>query len=585
METLLYDIVGRSFDAAVWARFGSTLAIILVCVAALVAVCIALWHAKESYDDRIFTVTRESIGEQSEKIAVLLRQMKATKREVTNALLLLEEIAVRLHEQVNAALTCRVKKSLGDVSIVLSSFGDAFNPFSELEWNGNSEDVYRDLIFHAHKQELSYSRWNGRNIVTVRVHSAGSRAMFYTFGAMALGILCGFGMKWLPDGAAAFLANGVLSTVQTLFMNALMLLIAPVVFFSLTTSLSGLSSGNNMGRIGGKVLSTYLFTTVAAILIAFGVSYLFFGGNVPPLPEMIAPVPDYLQKTVNVSVSSLLISIIPRNLVSPVANGALMQVLFVAVFVGIALGSLGEKTAGLRSLFNEANELFLKMMGMVIVFMPLMAFASFALLVYSTSASVLLMLLSYIGAVVLACAAMFIMYALLVAIVGRKNPLPYLKKATVFFLTPFALSSSSACIPLTMDFCKKKLGVSEKVASFSIPLGATVNMDGTCITMVIASVMFARMCGIPIDGAMIVKIALMTFVLSVGAPGVPGAGLVCVATILPAIGVPVHAIGFIVGIYQITSRFQTGSNINGDIAAALVVSASEDELNETAYKA
>lgn len=584
METLFYEIVGRQFDAAMWAQFGSALVAIFVCVAALIAVCIALWCAKENYENSLFTVTRESIGEQSGKIAALLGQMKASGREVTNALLLLEEIAVRFHEQADAAVSCRVKKSLGDVSLVLSSYGEAFNPFSELEWNGNSEDVYRDMIFYAHRQELSYSRWNGRNIVTVRVHSAGSRAMFYTFCAMALGILCGFGMKWLPSGAAAFLADGVFSTVQTLFMNALMMLIAPVVFFSMVTSLSSLSGSGSFGRIGGKVVATYLFTTVMAIAVAFGFSFLLFSGDVPALPESIAAVPESLQTTVDMSVSSLLISIIPRNVVTPIADGALIQVLFIAVFAGLALGALGEKVALLRSLCGEANELFLKMMGMVVTFMPLMAFVSFALLVYTTSASVLLILLSDIIGVTLSCAAMFVVYGLLVAIVGRKNPLPYFKKAAGYFLTPFAISSSSACIPLTMDFCKKKLGVPDKVSSFSIPLGATINMDGTSIGIVVAVVMLARMCGIQLDATMIARIAVMTIFLSVGAPGVPGCTLICIATVLPVVGVPAAALGFVIGVDQILDHIMTGSNVNGDIAAALVVSASEGELDDAVYK-
>ena len=584
MEDLFYSILNEQFNPQVMRTFLETLVVILVGVAAVVAVCISLWHVKEKRDDLVFTVTRGSIGEQSEKIKALLSEMKATKREVTNALLLLEEIVVRLHENTGEAVTARVRKVLGDVSLVLSARGEAYNPFAEMEWNGNSEDIWRDMIFYAHREELSYSRRNGRNIVIVRAHSAQSRAMYFTFGAMLLGCAVGFGMKWLPVGAATLIADGVFSTVQTLFMNALSLLIAPVVFFSITTSLSSLSGGN-LGRIGGKVVATYLFTTVCAILIALGISQLLFSGNVPPLPESIVAVPENLQQPTEISVSALLIDIIPKNIVTPVANGAMLQVLFVSVFLGLALGALGERCAGLKSLFDEANALFTKMMGMVVFFMPLMAFVSFALLVFSSTAEVFLMLLSDVLGMCMGVIALFIVYALLVLVVGRKSSFPYLKKTAVYFLTPFALASSSACIPLTMDFCKKRLGVSEKIASFSIPLGATINMDGCCLSITIASVMLARMCGLELDGAMLAKIGLMVFMLSVGAPGVPGAHLVCMATVLVALGLPAGAIGFVIGIDQIIDRLTTGSNVNGDIAASVLVSASEHELDDGVYSA
>ncbi len=584
IEELFNTVISRNYNALVWQQFAEICFYIVLCIAAVSSVCISLWHMKEKKDESIFTVTRESIGEQSEKIRALLSSKKATKREITSTLLLLEEIVVRLHENAAQIVTARVHAFLGSVNIILTATGEEYNPFAAMEWNGKSEDVYRDLIFYAHRSELSYSRRGKNNVITIRAHQAGSRAMYFTFAAMLLGVIFGFGMKWLPAAASAFIAGSILSTVQSLFMNALSLLIAPVVFFSLTTSLSSLSGGS-LGRIGGKVIGTYFFTTFAAILIALGISVLLFSGDVPLLPAALAQDTSGYAESAEVSISAFLISIVPKNIVTPIANGSMIQVLFIAVFTGIALGALGERASALRTLFEEANALFSKMMTMVVCFIPLVAFVSFALLVYSSTAEVFLMLLSDVIGVALGSISLFILYALLVLLIGRKSPFPYLKKAASYFLTPFTLTSSSACIPLTMDFCKKKLGVSDKIASFSIPLGATINMDGCCFSIVIAVIMLSRMSGLEFDGAMLAKVGLMTFMLSAGAPGIPGAHLVCMATVLVALGLPANLLGFVIGIDQIIDRFTTGSNVNGDIAASVIVAASEGELDDAVYSA
>lgn len=584
MEELLQSTLMSPFDSNVWYESGIICLCVVLGVVALILACNSLWLTKEHLDDNIFTVTRESIDEQSYKIKALLSKMKASKREITNTLLLLEEIVVRLHENTEQVVTAHVRSFLGTVSISLTAKGKEYNPFAEMDWNGKTEDVYRDLIFYAHRQELSYSRRGGSNVVVIRVHQAGSHLIHFTFASMILGIICGFGMKWLPQEAATFISESVISTIQTLFMNSLSLLIAPVVFFSLVTSLSSLSS-KNIGRISGKVISTYLFTTAMSIVIALGISWILFSGEVPPLPESVAHASVDSLDTTQTTLSSFLISIIPKNLVSPIANGSMIQILFIAVFMGLALSAIGEKGTNLRNIFEDANAVFTKMMTMVVFFMPIMAFVSFTSLVYSSSADVILMLLSNIIGVLIGVVALIVLNSLLIAIVGKKSPFPYLRKSIPYFLTPFALSSSSASIPFTMDLCKKKLGVSERITAFSIPLGATVNMNGSSLCLVIAIIMLARMCGVELNAAILVKISLMVFMLSVGAPGIPGVMLVCMAAILVSLGLPASAIAFLMGIDQIIDRIETALNVNGDIAAAVIVASSEKELNNEIYSA
>ena len=211
---------------------GYVLLYILV-ILGLIALGIMLWHINSRRDDMVFTVTLESLGEQSEKIRALLTSMKATKREVTYALLLMEEILVRLHESSQEAVTARVRRFFGNVSISLVSYGEAYNPFASLEsWDTESENYLRDMIFRAHKNDLSYTRRNGRNVVVLQAHRGESRAMYVTFAAMLFGCVIGFGMKWLPSEVSKFISENILSTVQTLFFNGIFLMLSPVVFFS-----------------------------------------------------------------------------------------------------------------------------------------------------------------------------------------------------------------------------------------------------------------------------------------------------------------------------------------------------------------
>ena len=554
----------------------------IICVVVIV-LCIALvfflWHIKGLRGERNFSIYIESLGEQSEKIRELLTSMKVSPREVNYTILLLEEILVRLEGRVDSALTVRVHRFFGDVNISLSARGDAFNPFESLEsWNPESEDYLRDLIFRAHKEDLSYCRKNDRNEVIIRAHHASAHAMYITSATMIAGIAVGFGMKWLPGGVSTFIADNILSTVQSMFLNGISLMIAPVMFFSLSTSLSHISGGNEIGRIGGKVMGSFVMTMVTAILISFGIAYLFFSGDVPPLPETHSSLPEGLQGSNKVSVSSLVLSVIPSNLVSPMLEGNMLQILFVAILTGLSLSALGDKTASLRSLFEEANALFLKMMEMIISFMPLVVFVSMALFVFSCDAATLAVLAKYLIGFIIGGATLYVLYMVVVLVVGHISPITYFRKTCPYLLNPLMTSSSTACIPMSIDLCKKKLGVSNKIASFTIPLGASVSMNGNTFCVVLTVVLLARMCGGNLDFGACVRLGVMTLLLGIGHP------IMVIATLLVANGIPFAALGFVVGIWDIIDRLMAVFNVNASLFTSLIVSKSEGELDMAIYK-
>ena len=567
-------------------RFLSTAGIIVLCVAAAVAVGAYIWYVMKTRFDRVFTVTREGLPEQSEKIAEVLSELKASKREVTNALLLLEEIVVRLQEQAGQTVTAYVSRLFGNVRISLSAPGEPFNPFENLgDWTEESEDVYRNMIFRANRSSLSYARHGGKNLVTITAHAAGSRTIYFTLSAMVLGIAFGFGMKFMPDSVSAFFADSVFSTVQTLFMNVLSLLLAPVLFFSLVNSFSSIGHGKEIGRISGKVTLSYLSTTVMAIVVGLSLGEIFFSGSLPQLPQsFLSSAPELVQDG-TLSIKSMLIGLVPRNFINPITEGNMVQIVFFAIFLGIALSSLGDKVATIKTIFSEASEVFLKMMNMVIVHIPLIAFVSMALLVFASETTMLFALLIYIGVLILGVLILFALYSLILLVFGKVSPIAYIKKTCAYLLTPFMISSSTACIPLTIDFCKKELGVSNKIASFVISLGANVNMNGLALHLMLSTVLLSKMCNVPLDAVVCLKIGITTILVAIGCAGVPNAGIICLALLLPMAGIPVGAIGLLLGIWSIIDRLGTATNVNGNIVSSLIVAKSEGELDLAAYKA
>jgi Na+/H+-dicarboxylate symporter len=543
------------------------------------------WNIKEQNGENTFSIPLDKIGEQSEKLRKRLLEMKVTQKEAASTILLLEEVIVRFCENGGQAAKVKIRKLFGDVTVTISSQGGAYNPFASIQsWDTGSEDYYRDLIFRTYQADLSFSRRYGNNIIIIHTHRTDSRKVAVTFACMLLGFFVGLVMKWLPQAVSEFVANNIFSVIQTLFLNSLSLMLAPVVFFSISTSLSGLSGGKEMGRIGGKVVGTYFATTVVAIFIGFGLAQIFFGGGVPALPENLSALPQDLQSTADVSVKSLLLGIIPVNMVRPILEGNMLQIIFIAVLAGVSLSILGDKVTALKTFFNDANSLFLKMMEIIITFMPLVAFASMALLVFSCETATLFVLLTYLMATITGALILYFLYCFVIAMGGHVSPMPYAKKTYGYLLTPFTLASSSACIPMTIDFCQKRLGASKKISSFAIPLGATINMNGGAMNNIVIVILLAKMCGVDLDTSACIKIAVLTFLLIIGTPGVPNCGLVVIATILSSLGISAAALSFIIGIYNVIDRILTASNVNGDIAATVMIAASEKELDTKIYK-
>ena len=502
-----------------------------------------------------------------------------------------EEMLVRLIENSTGegSIRIQIRKALGDISINMSVKGRKFDLYAnESTLSDDIDDVededaqavIRTFLLKANDSNLKYSHRDGVNSVRIMTGQSTVSTMKLTMGALALGILLGLILKFaLPETACSAVCDYLLSPVSTMFMNALKIVIAPVVFFSIVTCISGFGDLSELGRIGMRVMGMYLFTTVIAVFMAFGVTTLISPGRFGAALAMHGTQAVSVDTNVDTSLLSTIINIIPSNFLKPFLEANTLQLIFLAVLIGIAVGKIGEYTPVLTEIFEACNSLFLTLTSMIAKFIPLAVLCSISLMLVNLGGSSFLSLLGYFLTNVLEVFIMMAIYGLLVFVMGRVNPVIFFRKMKESMLTSFTLCSSSAAMPTNLRTCTDKLGISPKVCNFSIPLGATINMDGTCISLVLSGLFLAKMYGVNVPASALPALALTIILLSLGCPGVPGAGLVCLGIVLEQLGVPIGAIGLVIAIDPVLDMFDTMSNTTGDIACATITASKEGLLN------
>ena len=356
----------------------------------------------------------------------------------------------------------------------------------------------------------------------------------------------------------------------------------PVIFFSVISGVTSLTDAADVGRLGGKLVGIYTFTTLIASSISLGIAYLIFSDDVPQLGAL-ETVADDSQQTTGISLTGMLMGLVPKNLVDPIAHNEMLQIIFMAVLFGICINKLGGKVQMLHDFIEVMNTFCLRMILMIVSVIPFIAFLAMASLMFHIGWESLLVLAKMIGGQLAGSMLMLLTYAAIIYFIGKVNPRPFLSKIPQFMPYPLSTSSSNATMPFSLKFCTEKLGISPKISAFSIPIGATVNMDGSCFYLSTASVMLARMYGIELTSDVLFAIFVTVVALSVGAPGVSGGAFVCLASIVTAIGLPVEATAVILGVDPICSMIRTTFNTSGDIAVTTALAGSEKMLDTKIY--
>lgn len=404
--------------------------------------------------------------------------------------------------------------------------------------------------------------------------------------AMVLAIVLGASAQWL-NGLTPWLdivindwlVGGVFLIMGKIFVASLKLLVVPLVLVSLVCGAASLGSGKQLGRLGGKTLALYLLTTAVAISIAMLLALLFEPGVGANLTA---------QTQVNIhqasSFAQVMIDIFPSNPISAMAEGKMLQIIVFALLLGMAINHSGKAGERLRNNFEDWNVVILSLVTMLMKLAPYGVFALLFTLFARQGLGAIEELSIYFFTVVLVLFIQaLIIYPSLMVVLSRLNPIIFLKKMRNVQLFAFSTSSSNATLPVTLRTSERRLGVDNRIASFCLPLGATLNMDGTAIMQGVATVFIAQAYGIDLSAADFLTVIATATLASIGTAGVPGVGLVMLSMVLTQVGLPVEGIALIIGVDRLLDMMRTAVNVTGDAAVSCIVAKSEKQLNEGTF--
>ena len=365
-----------------------------------------------------------------------------------------------------------------------------------------------------------------------------------------------------------------IAPVGTIFINLIKMVIVPIVFTSLVVGMTSLGDLKKLGRIGIKTIFIYLFTTAIAIVIGFIVA-----GIIHPGIGLEMTAGDAVKVKEAPSIMQVLVAMVPTNPVASMAKADILPIIIFALFVGVGILQVGGKKSQLLiDWFDAAAEVSYKIINMVMQFAPIGVFCLLLPVVAENGPKVLLPLLSVIACMALGSVIHAVaVYSSMARIWGNTSPLKFFRGMSEAILIAFTTCSSAAALPINMKNCQEKLGCSRDITSFVLPLGATINMDGTAIYMGVCSLFIANVYGIDLTMAQMGMIILTGTLASIGTAGVPGAGLIMLSMILLSVGLPMEGLALVAGIDRILDMFRTTVNITGDAAVTCVINETEKQ--------
>lgn len=389
---------------------------------------------------------------------------------------------------------------------------------------------------------------------------------------------------WLSPGALEFLRvyvfGGLLEIGGKVFIASLKLLVVPLVLVSLASGAASLGDIRRVGRLGVKTMAIFFFSTTVAMVIALSLAELVepgAGKNLTPPAAGVAPAPP--------SFKEVLLNIFPDNPVRAMVDANMLQIIVFALLLGGAIAKSGEKGQIVQRGLLALNDVLLELVSMLIVIAPLGVICLLLPVFADRGVAALGPLAAYFFTVLAALALHgSLTYSGLLLLLGRLNPIDFWRKIRPVMLFAFSVSSSNATLPLNMSVTEKRLGVSNGVTSFVLPLGATINMDGTAIMQGVATVFIAQVYGIDLSFAQLATVVIMAVLASVGTAGVPSVGLITLTMVLVEVGLPAEGIALIIGVDRLLDMARTSINICCDSLTACIVARSEGELDLARYR-
>jgi Na+/H+-dicarboxylate symporter len=400
---------------------------------------------------------------------------------------------------------------------------------------------------------------------------------------LASGLAAGTALHLLAAGSAVFelVVDGLLHVGGQIFLSSLKLLVVPLVLVSLACGTAALEDVSRLGRIGGKTLGLYLLTTAIAISLAILAAIVVGPGegaglDVGTVEYAAREAPGFAQT---------LIDIFPSNPFRAMAEGNMLQVIVFAILLGVAMTLAGEAGHDLLRVFESANDVIMKLVFVLMEIAPYGIFCLIAKVIAEQGLDQFRNMLWYFGTVLVVLALHALLtYPMLIFMLGRVSPVPFFRKLRAPMSVAFGTASSSATLPVTLRTVEERLGVDESIGSFTVPLGATINMDGTAIMQGVATVFIAQVYGVDITPAGYLTVVVTATLASIGTAGVPGVGTVMLAMVLQQMSLPVEGIGLILGVDRLLDMTRTAVNITGDAAVSVIVARSEAKLDHEVFR-
>ena len=388
----------------------------------------------------------------------------------------------------------------------------------------------------------------------------------WIFLALIVGSLLGWGLIYVPGGAA--FATKFIKPIGTIFVNLFKFIVVPIVLFSMVCGMISMKDIKKVGSIGWKTLVYYICTTIVALIIGLLLANLFKGG----FPQLSTEGLGTWDKATSADFMTTLVDIFPSNIIAPFANSSMLQIIVIALLIGAGIILAGEKGKPVADLFESLNEVFMHILMFIIKVSPIGVFCMMTWVVSTQGPEILgdlakVLGVAYLGYILHA----IITYSITVKAMGGLSPFQFFKGMIPAMAFAFSTTSSVATLPINKE-CAVSLGASEEISSFVLPLGATINMDGTAIYMAVNTIFLASCYGMQLTLGQMVTVIVTATLASIGTAGVSGAGVIMLAMVLTSVGIPVEGILLIYGIDRLVDMGRTTINIVGDAACAVIVS-------------
>ncbi|MFD1009275.1 MULTISPECIES: dicarboxylate/amino acid:cation symporter [Oceanisphaera] len=397
------------------------------------------------------------------------------------------------------------------------------------------------------------------------------------FAGLFVGLVIGSMIQYL-FADVAFLNNNIVGLAEGLggmFVSLIKLMVVPLVYISIVTGICELRDIASFGRLGSKTFGLYIVNTILSIAAAILVGVIFQPGMGATLPNGASTTVE-LATTETPNIGAMLINIVPSNPVQAFASGDMLQIIFMAIITGLAIQAMGSAAAPAMRTFRVANQVMMKLVGLVMTLAPYGVFALMISLGATLEANTLMSVAGYVGLVVMVLTFwILVVYPMAVWLTTGIKPKMFRQATREQLLFSLSTASSNATIPVTMRTLTEKLGVSRAIAGFGVPLGATINMSGSAIYITLAAMFAANISGTPIPAGDLITVGVTVLLMSVGVGGVPGGAVVMAGVLLHQMGLPIEAMAIIMAVDRINDMFCTASNVVGDTAVNTIVAKME----------